>query len=182
MIRRVFLVLAVATLTIQPSYPQDRTAGSVRQVKAGEVVLFGDSFTVKVSQAAKSPFAGVKVKGEPVVVVLELDGGKKGVTLSYNLTADSRSSDLCLVSGGQKTAPRAVMEDFPSWGSDNDKEIEVLDPKETAGSVSLSFEGKGAVSLLFDVPAAQAKAPRKFSVSLRTLQPRDEAHSFVVNL
>ena len=181
MIRRFFLFLALATLAIQPAYPQSRTAGPVKQIKAGEVVLFGDTFTVKVTQATKSPFARVKLKGEPVVVLLELDGGKKGVTLSYNLTSDPRSSDLALVSGGQKNAPRAVMEDFPSWGNDNDKEVEVLDPKDT-GSVSLTFEGKGSVSLLFDVTAAQAKGPRKFSVTLRTTQPKPEEHSFVVNL
>ena len=182
MIRRLFLFLAVAALAIQSAYPQNRAAGSVKQIKAGEVVLFGDSFTVKVTQATKSPFTHVKLKGEPVVVVLELDGGKKGVTFSYNLTADSKSSDLCLVSGAQKNAPRAVLEDFPSWGSDNDKEVEVLDPRDTAGSVSLNFEGKGSVSLLFDVPPAQAKAPRKFTVNIRTLQPKPEEHSFVVNL
>ena len=181
MIRKLFLFLAVATLSIQPAYPQTRAAESARQIKAGEVVLFGDTIRVKVTQSTKSPFPGFKLKGEPVVVVIELDGGKRGVTLSYNLTADSKSSGLSLLTGALRNAPRAVMEDFPSWGSDNDKEVEILDPSETEGNVSLTFEGKGAVTLLFDVPAAQAKSPRKLSVTLRTLKPQAEEHSFVVN-
>jgi hypothetical protein len=182
MIKKLFLVLAVGVLAIQPAYPQSGTAGSVKQIKPGEVVLVGDSFTVKVTQSAKSPFPGVKLKGEPVVVLIELDGGKKGVTLSYNLTADSKSSDVYLTSGALRNAPRAVMEDFPSWGSDNDKEVEVLDPKDPSGNVSLTFQGKGAVSLLFDLPPAQAKSPKKLSVNLRTTHPQAEQHSFVVNL
>ena len=181
MIKRLFLFLAVAAL-IQPAYPQSQGAAPAKQIKAGEVVLFGDSFTVKVTQSAKSPFSNVKLKGDPFVVVIELDGGKKGVTLSYNLTADSRSSDVYLASGTLRNAPRAVMEDFPSWGSDNDKEIEVLDRNDTDGGVSLTFAGKGALSLLFELPAGQAKSPKKLSVSLRTTQPQSEAYSFVVNL
>ena len=181
MIRRLSLFLAVAVLAIQPAYPQTGTAGSVKQIKPGEVVLFGDSFTVKVTTSGKSPFPSVKLKGEPVVVLIELDGGKKGVTLFYNLSADSKSSDVYLTSGALRNAPRAVMEDFPSWGSDNDKEVEVLNPKET-GSESLTFQGKGTVALLFDLPPAQAKSPKKLSVSLRTTQPQTEQHSFVVNL
>lgn len=182
MIKRLFLFLAVAALSIQPVYPQTRAAGSPRQIKAGEIVLFGDTFRVKVTQSAKSPFPGLKLKGEPVVVVIELDGGKKGVTLNYNLTADAKSSDLKLMTGTVRNAPRAVIEDFPSWGGDNDKEVEILDPSETDGNVSLAFEGKGAVTLLFDVPAAQAKSPRKLSVTIRALKPQAEEHSFVVNM
>ena len=182
MIRRLFLLLAVAVLSIQPAYPQTRAAESGKQIKAGEVVLFGDTIRVKVTQSNKSPFPGLKLKGEPVVVVIELDGGKRGVTLSYNLTADSKSSDLSLLTGAMRNAPRAVMEDFPSWGRDNDKEVEILDPTETDGNVSLTFEGKGAITLLFDIPAAQAKSPRKLSVKVRTLKPQAEEHSFIVNL
>ena len=182
MIRKFLLVVAIAALAISNAYPQGHT-GAVKQIKAGEVVLFGDTFTARVTQTAKSPFPPkLKLKGEPVVVIIELDGGKKGVTLSYNLSADSKSSDVSLMTGTVRNGPLAVMEDFPSWGGDNDKEIEILDPKDSAGNVALSFEGKGSVSLLFDVPAAQAKSPRKLSVSLRTTQPQAEAHSFVVNL
>lgn len=182
MIRRSFIFLAVATLSIQPVYPQAQTAESARQIKAGEVVLFGDTFRVKVTQSNKSPFPGLKLKGEPVVVVIELDGGKKGVTLSYNLTADSKRSDLSLLTGAVRNAPSAVMEDFQSWGSDNDKEVEILDPSETDGHTTLTFQGKGTLTLLFDVPAAQTKSPRKLSVSLRTLKPQTEEHSFVVSM
>jgi len=181
MIRKFLLVVAIATLAIQPAHPQ--TAGPIKQIKPGEVVLFGDTFTAKVTQSTKSPFPpSIKLKGEPIVVIIELDGGKKGVTLSYNLTADAKSSDVSLTTGALRNAPLAVIEDFPSWGSDNDKEIEVLDPKDTGGNVALTFQGKGSVSLLFDVPAAQAKSPRKLSVNLRTTQPQAEAHSFIVNL
>jgi hypothetical protein len=182
MIRRLFLFLAVATLLIQPVYPQIRAVESGKQIKAGEVVLFGDTIRVKVTMSTKSPFPGLKLKGEPVVVVIEVDGGKRGVTLSYNLTADSKSSDVNLLTGALRNAPRAVMEDFPSWGNDNDKEVEILDPAEKDGNVSLTFEGKGAITLLFDVPAAQAKSPRKLSVNLRTIKPQAEEHSFVVSL
>ena len=182
MIRRLFLFLAVAALSIQPAYPQTRAEESPRQIKAGEIALLGDTIRVKVTQSTKSPFPGYKAKGQAVIVVLELDGGKRGVTVLYNLTADSKSSGLCLLTGALRNAPRAVMEDFPSWGGDNDKEVEILDPTETDGNVSLTFEGKGEVTLLFDVPAAQAKSPRKLSVNLRTLKPQAEEHSFIVNL
>ena len=182
MIKRLILVAAIGALAIQPVYPQPQTAGPVKQIKAGEVVLFGDTFTVKVTQSSKSPFSNVKLKGEPLVVLIELDGGKKGVTLAYNLTADSRSSDVYLTSGALRSAPRAVMEDFPSWGGDNDKEVEVLDRRDTDGNVSLSFAGKGAVSLLFELPPGQTKTPKKLSVSLRTTEPQSETYSFVVNL
>jgi hypothetical protein len=182
MIRKLFLFLSVATLSIQPVYPQTRAVESGRQIKAGEFALFGDTVRVKVTRSTKSPFTSYKLKGEPVVVVVELDGGKKGVTLSYNLTTDSRSSELSLLTGAMRNAPRAVIEDFPSWGSDNDKEVEILDPAETDGSVSLSFEGKGTLTLLFDIAAAQAKSPMRLSVKLRTLKPQEEEHSFIVNL
>jgi hypothetical protein len=183
MIRKFLLFASVTALTITNAYPSAQTASPVKQIKAGETVLFGDSFTARVSQTTKSPFPPkLKLKGEPVVVVIELDGGKKGVTLSYNLTANVKSSDVALMTGTVRTAPLAVIEDFPSWGGDNDKEVEVLDPKDTSGNVALTFEGKGSVSLLFDVPAAQAKGPRKLSVSLRTTQPQEQAHSFVVIL
>lgn len=178
MISNFVSLVAVATLTIQPVYAQ-RAGGSTMQVKAGEVTHLGDSLTVKATQSAQ-PFAGVKVKGEAVVVVLELDAGKKEVTLFYNVSANSRSSDFYLSNGTQRLAPRALMEDFPSWGRDNDKEIEVLDPGDSDSSSTLTFEGKGFISLLFDVPPALAKASKKLSVNLRTTRPKSEHHSFVV--
>jgi len=181
MIRKLLFFVAVGMLAIQLAYPQSQAADSVKEVKAGEALLLGDILLVKVTQSKKSAFPGVKLKGEPLVVVLELDAGKKGVTVSYNLSADPRSSELYLTSGGQKSAPRAVIEDFPSWGSDNDKEVELLDPK-GAGSSSLDFEGKGSISLLFDVPVAQAKGPKKLSMVIRTVQPKREQLSIVVNL
>lgn len=177
MIRNLIGLIAVATLAIQPADAQR----AARQINAGEVARLGDSLAVKATQSTQS-FAGVKVKGEAVVVTLELDAGKKEVTLFYNVSANSRSSDFYLSIGLQKHAPRAIMEDFPSWGRDNDKEVEVLDPADQDSSSSLSFEGKGFISLLFDVPTAQAKNPKKLSVNLRMTQPKSEQHSFVVGM
>lgn len=182
MISKSLVVIAIATLAVSPAQPQSRAADTAKQIKAGEVAQLGDRLAVKATQSTKSPFAGVKVKGEPLVVVIELDAGKKGATISYNLSADSRSSDLYLASGTQRNAPRAVVEDFPSWGSDNDKEVEVLDPKDSASSSSLKFEGKGSIFLLFDVPQSQARIPKKLSITVRTVEPRQEHHSLVVTL
>jgi hypothetical protein len=188
MMNKLLLFVVLATLGVHPTYGQDRTnetrprtlrAVGAKEVKAGELVQVGDNLTLKVSQSPKSPFAGIQVKGEPIVVMLELDAGKKSAMLSYNLSADSKASNVYLSNGAQRFAPRAVMDDFPSWGRNNDKEVEVLDPKEADGNVSLKFEGKGAVSLLFDVPATQAKVSKKLSIVLRAGQ---EQHSFVVNM
>jgi hypothetical protein len=153
-----------------------------RQVKGGEAVVLGDELLVKAVQGSAASFAGVKAKGEPFVVVLELDSGKKGVTLSYNASANLKSTDFYLLSGTEKFAPRALIEDFPSWGSDNDKELEVLDSKGTDGASTLQFDGKGSILLLFDVPAAQAKSPKKLSLVIRTVQPKDTRHELVVGL
>ncbi len=180
--KRLLLVVAVAALAAHAAYSRGQATDSTRQVKAGEVIQFGDSLTVRVTKSPKSQFSGVKLKGEPVVVVIDFDGGKQGATLSYKLTADPRTSDLHLASGAQRLAPLALIEDFPSWGKDNDKEVEVLNPKESGGGVILTFGQKGSVTLLFDVPAEQAKTALKFSMTLRTVKPKDEQHSFVVSM
>jgi hypothetical protein len=151
------------------------------QIKAGQVVHLGDSLILKVSKLATSPFTGVAVKGEPIAVAIELDAGNKAVTVSYRASANLGSSELYLTSGASRLAPRAVIEDFPSWGTDNDKEIEVLDPKETGGT-SVEFEGKGSISLLFDAPSPQAKSPKKLSITLRVVGPKEERHSLVVTI
>ena len=180
--KRLLLVVAVAALAAHAAYSQGHATGSTKQVKAGEVLQFGDSLTVRVTRSPMSQFSGVKLKGQPLVVVLDFESGKQGATLSYKLTADTRTSELYLASGAQRLAPLAVIEDFPSWGKDNDKEVEVLNPKEGGGGVILTFEQKGSISLLFDVPAEQAKAALKFSMTLRTVKPKDEQHSFVVSM
>jgi hypothetical protein len=180
--KRLLLVVAVAALAAHAAYSQGHATGSTRQVKAGEVLQFGDSLTVRVTRSPMSQFSGVKLKGQPLVVVLDFESGKQGATLSYKLTADTRTSELYLASGAQRLAPLAVIEDFPSWGKDNDKEVEVLNPKEGGGGVILTFGQKGSISLLFDVPAEQAKAALKFSMTLRTVKPKDEQHSFVVSM
>ncbi len=181
MMRKFLLLAAISALTINAAYPQSRSADAARQVKAGEVIPIGETLFVKVMKATKS-FEGVKVKGEPFVVVLEMDAGKKGATLFYKLSANPASSEVYLLSGAQKLAPRAVIEDFPSWGQDNDKDIDTLDPKETIGGVTLTFQQKGSIALLFDVPLEEAKTPKKLSVALRMVLPKDEQRSFVVTL
>ena len=177
--KRLIVLIAIAALSATGVYSQGPTE-SPRQVKAGDVIQLGATVNLRVTKSAKSPFTGVKVQGSPLVVVLEFDGGKSA-SVSYKLTPDPKS-DLYLTSGAQKIAPLAMLEDFPSWGADNDKEIEVLDPKDSLGIVTLNFAQKGTVSLLFDVPAAQPKTPQKFSLMLQTIKPTKEKFSFVVNL
>jgi hypothetical protein len=129
------LVIAAVFALVSVAYPQSRGAESQKQVQAGEMVTFGESVYVRVVKATK-PFAGVKVTGEALVVVLEMDAGKPGASLFYKLSADPAATELYLMSGARKLAPRAVIEDFPSWGRDNDKEVEILDPKDTIGAVT----------------------------------------------
>ena len=181
MMRRFLILVAVLVLAINAAYPQSPGADSTRQVKAGEVVTIGSTLFVRVTKSTKS-FAGVKVKGAAVVVDLEMDAGKLGATLYYKLTSDPGSTGVYLVSGAQKLAPRAVIEDFPSWGTDNDKEVDTLDPKDTIGGVTLTFQQKGSISLLFDVPLEDAKTPKKLSVVIRMVQPKDDQRSFVATL
>jgi hypothetical protein len=188
MFRKVLFSLAflAALTTAQSVYPQTRPAQPqvkepAKEMKAGEVAKLGESLTVKVMRASKASFPGVKVKGEPVVVILELDGGKKSVTLSYQVDSNPRRSDVYIDSRATRFSPIAFIEDFPSWGNDNDKEIEIVDPKDPSSS-TLDFEGKGSVVLLFDLPATQAKSLIKLSASLRLSGPKDEQHSIVVLL
>jgi hypothetical protein len=181
MMRKLIFLMAACVLATNVGFTQSRSTDAAAQVRAGEVVPIGDSLFVKVSKTTK-PFAGVKVKGEAVVVLLEMDAGKNGATLFYNISANPDASEVYLVSGAKKIAPLAVIEDFPSWGKDNDKEIDPLDPKETAGGTTLTFDQKGSISLLFDVPIEEAKTAKKLSVALRVVQPKDEKRSFVVVL
>lgn len=182
MMRKLLLLTAVTAVAVHAVYAQSQDTDSARPLKAGQVVQLSDSLTFRVTKSTKSPFTDIKVKGQAVVVVLDLDAGKKSTMISYQLSADPKLSEIYLASGAQKIAPHAVMEDFQSWGPDNDKEVEILDPTEKAAGVTLTFERKGSVSLLFDVPVDQAKTPQTFSIKLRTIKPTDEQHSFVVNL
>jgi hypothetical protein len=172
--------MAIVAISTTAVYSQGPATDAPRQVKAGEVIKLGSTINLRVTKSAKSPFTGVKTKGAPLVVVLEFEGGK-GASVSYKLTPDAKS-DLYLMSGAQKIAPLAVIEDFPSWGTDNDKEIEVLDPKDSVGGVTLSFAQKGTVSLLFDLSAEQAKTAQKFSLMVHTIKPNNERFSFVVSM
>jgi len=150
------------------------------QARPGEVITIGDTVFIKVSKAT-TQFAGVKVKGEAFVAVLEMESGKKGATLFYKINNTPDSSQIFLMSGTKKIAPRAVIEDFPSWGQDNDKEIDTLDPKDTIGGTTLTFQQKGSLSILFDVPLEEARTPKKLSVALRMVQPKDDEKTFVVS-
>jgi hypothetical protein len=180
--KKLLLVFALSAVGAHGAYAQGNSTDSTRHVKAGEVLQFGDSLTVRVTRSPMPQFSGVKLKGQPLVVVLDFDSGKQGATLSYKLTADPRTSDLYMSGAAQRLAPLAVIEDFPSWGKDNDKEVEVLNPREGGGGVVLTFAQKGSVTLLFDVQAEQAKSVLKFSMTLRTVKPKDEQHSFVVSI
>jgi hypothetical protein len=182
MMNKFLSVLTAATFLAQSVYAQSGAADSSKQLKAGDTIELTGGVTVKITKADKSPFKGVSVKGEPYVVVFDLDSGKKRARLGYQLSTDPRWSDVYMTSGEQTFAPRAVIEDFPSRGSDNDKEIEVLDPKDKAVGVSLQFQGKGSVSLLFDVPPDKAKTPKKLSINLQTVEPAHEQRSFTVTL
>lgn len=179
MIRRVLILAAAFALATQSGFTQ--TDGSVKQVKAGEMVRLTEGLTLRVTKAVKSPFANVKVKGESFVVVLELDSGNKNTALSYQLTTDPRTSEVSLTSGNQRIAPRAVVEDFPSWGEDNDKEVELVTPQDN-GAVSISFRKTGSISILFDLPSGQTATPKKLSVVLKTSKPKDEQHTLLVTL
>lgn len=182
MMRKLLFLTVVSVLAIQTAYSQSPSSDSAKTLKTGELVQLSESVTFRVTRAAKSPFTDVKLDGQAVVVVLDLDAGKKSATISYQLSANPTLSEIYLTAGAKKIAPHAVIEDFPSWGADNDKEIEILDPAENSGGVNLTFLRKGSVSLLFDVPAEQAKTPQKFSIKLRTIKPTGEQHSFVVPL
>ena len=182
MMNRLLSVVAAAALIVVPGYTQSRAADSKKQVKAGDVVQLAAGVSVRVIKAAQSPFASVKVKGEPVVLVLEMDAGRKNAKLSYKLSTNAGDSDFYLASGEQKFGPRAVIEDFPSWGDDNDKEVEVFGPDETAEGTSLSFKGKGSLSLLFDVPAGQAKTQKKLSITIQSVELTVKEDSFIVSL
>jgi hypothetical protein len=182
MIRKLLFLSVVSVLAIQTAYSQSPGNDVPKPLKTGELVQLSDGVTFKVTRGAKSPFAGVKLQGQAVVVVLDLDAGKKSATISYQLSGNPKLSEVYLTDGAQKIAPVAVIEDFPSWGTDNDKEIEVLDPMEKAGGVNLNFQRKGSVSLLFDVPGDQTRTPQKLAIKLRAIKPTDEQHSFVVTL
>lgn len=175
MIRRALIIAAMFGLITQSAFAQT----PVRQARAGEVVRLTEGLTLRVTKAVKSPFASVKVTGEPFAVVLELDAGLKETALSYQITADAKTSEVSLTSGTQRIAPRAVVEDFPSWGEDNDKEVELITPHDV-GAASISFRRTGSISVLFDLPAGPPASARKLSLVLRTLKPTEEQHSIVV--
>jgi hypothetical protein len=180
---RLILLLFIAAAVLSPINAQNPPSIAAKEVKAGEAVALDESLTIKVSQSTTtSAFAGVKVKGTPVVVVIDLDAGKNSVTFLYKLHPAAKSSEIYLSSGGEKLAPRAVIEDFPSFGTDNEKEVEEVDPKGGAIPSTLEFEGKGSISLLFDVPASQARAAKKFSAIIRTVEPKAEQHSILVGM
>jgi hypothetical protein len=175
--KRFLVISAVIVLTVQLTNID--TGVFAWQQRAGEAIPIGDTLFIKVNKST-TPFAGVKLKGEAFVAVLEMESGKKGATLFYKITANPDTSQIFLMSGTKKIAPRAVIEDFPSWGQDNDKDIDTLDPKDTVGGTTITFQQKGSVSILFDVPLEEARNPKKLSVGLRIVQPKEDERTFVV--
>src|SRR6185503_7760850 len=101
MIRRALITAAVFALITQSALGQS----PVKQAKPGEIVRLTEGLTLRVTKAVKSPFANVKVAGEAFVVVLELDAGPKETGLSYQMTADAKTSEVSLTSGTQRVAP-----------------------------------------------------------------------------
>jgi len=182
MIPKLLSFVAAAAILVQPAYTQSQGADSPKQAKAGESLQLADGVTVKVTKASKSPFTAAKVKGEALVIVLEFDAGKKNASLAYRLGTDAKRSDIFLTSGEQRLGPQAVVEDFSSWGSENDKEVETLEPSDGPVGSTLRFVGKGSVSLLFDVPADQAKTQKKVAITIKSVAPTAEEHSFIVSL
>jgi len=176
MLTKFLSIGAAAMLLVQSGYSQSS------QAKAGDLVSLSEGITIRVTKAAKSPFGSVKVKGEPLVVVLELDAGKKNARLGYKLGTDAAWSDIYLEGGDKRFGPRAVVEDFSSWGNDNDKEVEVLDPKDKTVGASLQFRGKGSLYLLFDVPSEQARTQKKLTIVIETIESTAQEHTVVVTL
>jgi len=177
--KRLILFVAMAAILSPAVYSQGgQTTDSSRQVKSNEWIQLGKTINMRVIRGSKILFPGVKLKGSPIFALLEFDGGKNS-SVSYKLTPDAKS-DIYLMKGEQKIFPVAVMEDFPSWGEDNDKEVEVLTPKDI-GDVTLNFGQKGSVSLLFDVSAEQMKPPLTFKLIVNSIRANQEKYSFVVN-
>jgi hypothetical protein len=171
--------LTIAALLSSAAYSQGQSANAPKQVKSGEWVQLG-KVNVRAARGTKSTFKGVKLQGSPVEVQLEFESAKNA-SVAYKLTPDAKSQ-IYLLKGDQKIAPVAVIEDFPSWGADNDKEMEILDPQESVGDVTLNFQQKGTVSLLFDVPSDQSKAPQTYKLMVTSIKANNEKFSFVVSL
>lgn len=180
--RRFVFFVAAGLITIQLGHAQGGSTDSTKQVKAGESLQLCEGVTLRVAKSPSPRFKSIKLKGEAVVVALNFDAGKKSTTVSYKATGDAASSEVYLTDGTSKVAPRAVVEDFPSWGKDNDQEVEALDAKDKAGSETLTFSRAGSVLLLFDVPPDKARGAQKLAITVRALKPAYEQHSFVVSL
>lgn len=177
--KKFLLFVAIAAILAPAVYSQGQAADSPRQVKGGEWFQLGSTINLRVMRGSKVLFTGVKIQGSAIFALLEFEGGK-GSSVSYKLTPDAKS-DIYLTKGDQKIFPVAVMEDFPSWGADNDKDVEVLNPRESVGAVTLNFAQKGWVSLLFDVSAEQMKAPQIFKLIVNTIKANNTKYSFVVS-
>ena len=176
--KRFILFVAMATILVPAGYSQAPDAP--QQVKAGVWVPLGTTINARAVQATKKTFNGVKLQGTAVEVLIEFNA-TKSASIAYKLSPDAKS-DIYLLKGDQKISPIAVVEDFPSWGADNDKEVEVLNPRDSIGDVTLNFTQKGSVSLLFDVPADSNKAPQNFKLMVNNIKANTAKYSFVVSL
>jgi hypothetical protein len=154
--RSLKLLLIMAFVIVQTTFAQERPRRASKEFKAREVISLGDAMTVKGAPGVRPLISGLKFKGESFVAVLDFNA-KKAAGIIYNLSIDPDTTGVALLIGGKKYAPVATMDDFPSWGRDNDKEIEPLEKDDTEGSVSVRFDGRGSVSFFFDLPAGSGK-------------------------
>lgn len=177
--KKLILFVAIAAVLVPAVYSQGPAPDAPRQVKSGEWIPLGTAIKVRAARATKKSFNGVKLQGSPLEVVIEFES-VKNASIAYKVTPDAKS-DIYLLKGDQKIAPLAMVEDFPSWGADNDKEIEVLDSKDPGG-VTLNFAQKGVVSLLFDLSPALSKEPQNFKLMVNGITANGAKYSFVVNL
>ena len=182
MVRRSLKFLLLMALIVHTTFAQERLRRVSKEFKAREVISLGETMTVKGASGARPLTSGLKIKGESFVAVLDFDAGKKAAGVTYNLSLDPENSGIWLLINGKKFSPVAVMDDFPSWGSNNDKEIEPIEKEDGDSSPSLRFEGRGSISFIFDLPAGSAKAPKKLSVSLQSTEPKLASHEFIVSL
>jgi hypothetical protein len=180
--KKFILFAALAALLAPAVYSQNPTGAPV-ELKGDVWTPLGTTLKARFTRGwngPKLPTDAVKVKGNAMFAMIEFQA-TKSATVSYKTTPDDKS-DIYLVKDGQKIAPIAVMEDFPSWGEDNDKEVELLTSRNSPGSTTLNFSQTGWLNILFDVPLEQMKPPQNFKLMVRSLKANNQTYSFAVSL
>ncbi|MCE9624005.1 MAG: nuclear transport factor 2 family protein [Deltaproteobacteria bacterium] len=114
--------------------------------------------TVKVTKG-KNDFQGSKVAGKAFAVDLTLNFPETGSTLSYFLHGNPNLSDNYAVVDGHRFGPIAFAEDYPPMSNEKGgREVTVVE-KDYSYSKNRNFQGKGTVSLLFDLPKDAKDSP-----------------------